>query len=422
MKTKELELIELSRTLVDEFYKKQNAGVLNSLSKRNYDELSVSREKILSQIRDEMSQYEDVDGNEMTEEQKDEVLELVRKELWGYGIIDGLIHDKEISDIKIYNDKQIRVKRYGKRMDSGVRFANRADYKNFVTRLLERNKVNLGTANAIQTFTDATQDDFILRITAISGLLTDSGNTCIAIRKIPKEKYTLRALEQAGMFNHLQPDEGRTCIDGIVELKFLSEVNEQFDVLFQKMIASKGILFTGKGASGKTTLMNAMLKEIPWDESVMICQENAELFDEDHPDLLAAHVMISGGDSKVSYNLGDLTRAALLVDLDRVIVGEVKEGSEAAGLSKASMTGHKCWTSVHGESCEMAVDKMADYISQATGYKTKESLKQLCGFEYVIHLRNFRIDEIKKIDGWDKNTDSIILKPVYPFEEVVDEK
>ena len=224
------------------------------------------------------------------------------------------------------------------------------------------------------------------------------------------------------MFNHLQPDEGRTCIDGIVELKFLSEVNEQFDALFQKMIASKGILFTGKGASGKTTLMNAMLKEIPWDESVMICQENAELFDEDHPDLLAAHVMISGGDSKVSYNLGDLTRAALLVDLDRVIVGEVKEGSEAAGLSKASMTGHKCWTSVHGESCEMAVDKMADYISQATGYKTKESLKQLCGFEYVIHLRNFRIDEIKKIDGWDKNTDSIILKPVYPFEEVVDEK
>ena len=116
MKTKELELIELSRTLVDEFYKKQNAGVLNSLSKRNYDELSVSREKILSQIRDEMSQYEDVDGNEMTEEQKDEVLELVRKELWGYGIIDGLIHDKEISDIKIYNDKQIREKRYGKRI------------------------------------------------------------------------------------------------------------------------------------------------------------------------------------------------------------------------------------------------------------------------------------------------------------------
>lgn len=67
--------------------------------------------------------------------------------------------------------------------------------------------------------------------------------------------------------------------------------------------------------------------------------------------------MVNGGDSKVSYNLGDLTRVALLVDLDRVIVGEVKEGSEAAGLSKASMTGHKCWTSVHGANCEMAVER-----------------------------------------------------------------
>lgn len=117
--------------------------------------------------------------------------------------------------------------------------------------------------------------------------------------------------------------------------------------------------------------------------------------------MFSTHVLTNAGDSKISYNLGDLTRAALLVDLDRVIVGEVKEGSEAAGLSKASMTGHKCWTSVHGESCEMAVDKMADYISQATGYSTKDSLKQLQGFEYVIHLRNFHIDEVIRIAGWD---------------------
>ena len=89
------------------------------------------------------------------------------------------------------------------------------------------------------------------------------------------------------------------------------------------MIRGKGILFTGKGASGKTTLMNACLEKIPETDSVMICQENAELFDLNHPDLIAAHVMINGGDSKVSYNLGDLTRVALLVDLDRVFVGEV---------------------------------------------------------------------------------------------------
>ena len=181
------------------------------------------------------------------------------------------------------------------------------------------------------------------------------------------------------------------------------------------MISSRGIIFTGKGASGKTTLMNAFISLIPHDEATMICQENSELFDNDHPDILSSHVMINSGDSKICYTLGDLTRAALLVDMDRVIVGEVKEGQEAAGLSKASMTGHKCWTSVHGENCHMAIDKMADYISQATGYTLEESLRQLIGFEYVVHLKDFKIDEIVRIDGWDVNANKLKITQVYPI-------
>lgn len=416
---RENELKELAKHILDEFYSKQSEGLLTNLSKKNLEELSMSRGKIISSLYDELGNYEDSDGKGIEEEEKWYVLELIRRELWGYGIIDELIHNPDISDIKTYSAKKVRAKKKGQRMAADVEFENEEVYRNFVTRLLERNKINLGTANAIQTFTDAGQDDFILRITAISGLLTDTELPCIAFRKIPKDKYTLAVLEEAGMFRHMQGSEKKKQKknDGEIERQFLSEQNKQFDELLGKMISSKGILFTGKGASGKTTLMNAMLAEIPHDESIMICQENSELFDTKHPDLLASHVMVNGGDSKVSYNLGDLTRAALLVDLDRVIVGEVKEGSEAAGLSKASMTGHKCWTSVHGESCEMAVDKMADYISQATGYGTKEALKQLCGFEYVIHLRNFRVDEIVRIDGWDKKSDNIILTHVYPFEE-----
>ena len=240
----------------------------------------------------------------------------------------------------------------------------------------------------------------------------DSGIPLVAIRKIPKNKYGLEALQRAGMFD----DTHRRfhCEKRIAFLPIFEE-DDDLSELMEKMIQSRGIIFTGKGASGKTTLMNAMIAEIPFDESVMICQENAELFDLEHPDLFSAHVLTNAGDSKISYDLGDLTRTALLVDLDRVIVGEVKEGSEAAGLSKASMTGHKCWTSVHGESCEMAVDKMADYISQASGYTTKDSLKQLQGFEYVVHLREFHIDEVVRISRWDKGKETLIYEQVYPF-------
>ena len=401
---------ELAISLCEGFFKRQSASLLTNVEKKNVDQLDVTRERILDSIKEELADYVNDDGESLTDEEKEIVIELVRRNMWGYGTIDDLIHRKDISDIKLYGPDNIRIKAYGKRTGSEITFSDAHDYKRFINKILERCKVNLGTANAIQTFTDASQDDFILRITVISGLLVDTGLPLMAIRKIPKDKYTLKDLEDAGMFRHKAVKQAGRAIVACGAADFLTEENSDLNELMDKRI-----LFTGKGASGKSTLMNAMIALIPWDESVMICQENAELFDVKHPDLFSAHVMTNAGDSKVSYELGDLTRAALLVDLDRVIVGEVKEGSEAAGLSKASMTGHKCWTSVHGESCEMAVDKMADYISQATGYSTRDSLKQLQGFEYVIHLRDFHVDEIIRIAGWDKEREQLIYEQIYPI-------
>ena len=406
--------LQLADKLVEEFYKKQSAGLLSNLNKRNVDELTVSREKIIKDIREQLSEYQTEDGVAITEEEKDIVMELIDRELWGYGIIDTYIHMPDISDIKIYGSNRVMCKELGERKAIDVEFESEKAYLKFVSKLLERNKINLGTANAIQTFTDTSLDDFILRITVISGLLTDSGVPLIAIRKIPKNKYDLMNLTGKGMFRRgrkEKKEQKKSRSNRVFE-----QMNPEFGPILYQMISSKGILFTGKGASGKTTLMNAMIAEIPHDESVMICQENAELFDLNHPDLFGCHVLTNTGDSKISYELGDLTRAALLVDLDRVIVGEVKEGSEAAGLSKASMTGHKCWTSVHGESCQMAVEKMADYISQATGYTTRDALKQLLGFEYVVHLTDFRVDEIVRITGWDSTEESLIYETVYKNE------
>ena len=410
------ELRVLAMSMVDKFYENQGQGILNNLNKRTYGNLLSDRESILEGIKNSLKDYVDEYGNPLEEYDITSILSIVRKEIWGYGILDELIHDKSISDIKILDFEHIRVKREGVRENANLRFESEKAYESFVTRLLERNKVNLGTANAIQTFTDSEQDDFILRLAVISGLLIVGGKPCVVIRKIPKDKRSLKELDELGMFSDVVK---RSAGREEVNEPYISEDRGELDLLLHKMINGRGILFTGKGASGKTTLMNACIEKIPDTDSVMICQENAELFDLHHPDMIAAHVMVNGGDSKVSYTLGDLTRVALLVDLDRVIVGEVKEGSEAAGLSKASMTGHKCWTSVHGDSCELATEKMADYISQATGYGNREALKQLLGFEYVVHLSYFRVDEIVRIEGFDHEKGKLILKKVYPFKEAL---
>lgn len=75
--------------------------------------------------------------------------------------------------------------------------------------------------------------------------------------------------------------------------------------------------------------------------------------------ILCAYV-INRGEGKIQYELKDLARNALLLDLDYFIIGEIK-GDEAVHFLTAAYTGHQCWASVHGISSTEAIDKLADY-------------------------------------------------------------
>ena len=100
---KKKEYMELAKVIEADFHARQDAGILANLNKKNVDGLHVTRDKILKDMREQLAEYQDESGKELSEEEKDFVIELIRKELWGYGIIDDLIHEATISDIKLYD-------------------------------------------------------------------------------------------------------------------------------------------------------------------------------------------------------------------------------------------------------------------------------------------------------------------------------
>lgn len=402
------ELYEIAMSIYEDYTDNALGGMRRGYADKDSNSLSFSKQRTLNDLRKKMVD----DEREFTIEEIDKMLDRIDSKIYRYDILDDLIADENISDIKCYSHDNIRIKRRGHRFPSNISFKDDREYRDFVTRVLERNNINFGTANANQTFTDDTQDGAILRVSCISELLIDGKKPCIALRKIQKEKRTLSELSGRGMFDKIlhvkEHADERFCDNNAIS------TNEELQSLIPKIVDSRGVIFTGKGASGKTTLMNALLELIPYDESIMICQENSELFIEGHPDCLCTHVLTNNGDAKISYGLSALTRMGLLIDLDRIIVGEIKQPDEAEGLSKASITGHKCWTSVHGENCDMAMKKMADYISQANpNYTFADSLNQLQGFEYVVHLSSFQVDEIVQITGWDYDKNELITQCVY---------
>ncbi|WP_169823751.1 ATPase, T2SS/T4P/T4SS family [Anaerobium acetethylicum] len=301
------------------------------------------------------------------------------KFIWGYHVLESLIYDESISDIKVLNEDNIRIKRYGNRLTSDVKFRSREDYRRFVDLVAVKNMTNLSDINAIQNFTDKDScNTSILRFNIATAYVNSVDIPYLHIRKIPKNKPSMEKLIQAGMLT-----------------------KEKAEYLKRQAVEASGILFTGKGASGKTTLMNVMLEKIPHDRSGLVIQENEELFSKSHPDLMFQHVVTSKGEGKIQYGLKDLARNGLLTDLDYFIIGEVK-GGEALYLLNASYTGHKCWASVHGMNSTQALDKLADYIKYESDYSKEDAMKMLAGIKTVVYMENFMVKEISEVAGWNE--------------------
>ena len=79
----------------------------------------------------------------VNEEQVSAIYELFSRFVWSYYIIDTLIADPDISDIRIIDARHVYVKRRGVRSLSGVRFNNDEDYERFIERVALKNKINM---------------------------------------------------------------------------------------------------------------------------------------------------------------------------------------------------------------------------------------------------------------------------------------
>lgn len=317
------------------------------------------------------------------------VIEQLKRFLWGYYILEDLIEDETISDIKVIGFDNIRIKRLGIRMSSDVKFLNQDKYKQFVNAVAVKNQKSLSDINAIQTFTDKeTSKNFILRFNITTEYINSSETPYLHIRKIAKKKKVISKL---------------------IEEKMMDEVIAEYLTNLAK--TGRGIIFTGKGASGKTTIMNALIDEISHEESGLVIQENEELFSTTHPDMMFQHVVISNGEGKIQYTLKDLAVNGLIVDLDYFIIGEIK-GAEALYFFNASYTGHKCWASVHGNSANEALNKLADYIKYESSYTRKDILKMLTNISCIVFMENYKVKEISEIWGWDESIDNIKYKTI----------
>ena len=134
-------------------------------------------------------------------------------------------------------------------------------------------------------------------------------------------------------------------------------------MLRQAVLERRNVLVSGGTASGKTTFLNTLLREVPREERLVLIEDTPELQLE-HPNAVGL-IAVRGAQGEAEVSAEDLLTAALRMRPDRIVLGEVR-GGEAISFLRAINTGHPgSMSSIHADSPLRAIDQLALLVMQA---------------------------------------------------------
>lgn len=188
------------------------------------------------------------------------------------------------------------------------------------------------------------------------------GDIVLAIRKHVSSDLRLEDYVAAGAFESAHPDRSRQDLALDAQLRDQWRAGDVAGLLSAAVKGRRNILISGGTSTGKTTFLNALIREIPTEERLILIEDTPELHLR-HPNAIGLIAPRSAlGEASVTAE--DLLNASLRMRPDRVILGELR-GLEAYTFLRAVNTGHPgSMTTVHADSPDRAVEQIALLVLQ----------------------------------------------------------
>lgn len=182
------------------------------------------------------------------------------------------------------------------------------------------------------------------------------GHVIAAIRKHSMPDLQLSDYLASGAFARVgEAALARQAID--TSLAALLDAGNTSEFLAAAVRTRKTIVISGGTGTGKTTFLNALLKEAPQSERFILVEDTPEI--QLHHQNAVGLVAVRGKLGEASVTPADLVEAALRLRPDRIIMGEVR-GAEAISWLRAVGTGHPgSITTVHANSPTGAIEQLA---------------------------------------------------------------
>lgn len=180
------------------------------------------------------------------------------------------------------------------------------------------------------------------------------GGLVLAIRKHAISDLSMAELARSGLFD--RSPEAEAAARAEEELERLLATGEVMPFLTEAVKHRKTIVLSGGTSSGKTTLLNALVKEIDVAERLLVIEDTPEIRLE-HPNSVGL-IAVRGETGEARVSAEDLLQASLRMRPDRILLGELR-GAESFAFLRAVNTGHPgSITTVHADSPQGAIDQI----------------------------------------------------------------
>jgi len=354
---------EYENHLVDDLVEHYKARLLRDTNLEALTQLSSGERRL--RIEQYVSTFMSEEKVIISRHDKELLITRILDESVGFGPLEPLINDPDITEILINGYQEVYVERRGKLQEVKIAFRNDEHVRHIVDRIVAPLGRRIDESSPM---VDARLPDGS-RVNAVISPISLSG-TLVSIRKFRADPFKVEDLLE---FESLNQDMA-TFLDGVVRSKM-------------------NTLISGGTGSGKTTLLNVIASLIPYGERVITIEDSAELR-LDRPNVVGMEARPANVEGKGEVSIRNLVRNALRMRPDRIIVGEVRSG-EAFDMLQAMNTGHEgSITTVHANNADDALRRVESMVIMA-GMDLPSTIIR----EYIVGALDIIIQATRLTDG-----------------------
>jgi pilus assembly protein CpaF len=321
------------------------------------------------------------------------VVEELIHDLTGFGPINPLLLDPEVSEVMVNGPNQVYVERGGKLELSYVQFRDDEHVMNIIEKIVSPicRRVDESSPMVDARLPDGSRVNVIIPPLSLKG-------PTITIRKFSKEPFT---------------------IDNLIDF---GTITRDMAIFLEACVKARlNIFVSGGTGSGKTTSLNVLSSFIPSDERIVTIEDAAELqLSQEH--VVSLESRPPNIEGKGAITIRDLVRNSLRMRPERIVIGEVR-GGEALDMLQAMNTGHDgSLATGHSNSPRDMISRLETMVLMAgIELPVKAIREQIAGaIDLIIQQSRLKdgtrkITNITEVQGMEG--DVIVLQDIFVFRQ-----